>query len=131
TQYECSPATNPPLPELKILCPTLPMPWSVIVVTPRNNTVYVTVSDVLSCIYQSLRREVNQQEFYSLFNPDQQRRMSDSYVRRWRRLGGQEAVNEKAKGVKRIDCLVMCGSTRFMGLSSTKDGPHVWQLHVA
>ncbi|KAK7468491.1 hypothetical protein VKT23_002997 [Stygiomarasmius scandens] len=124
-------ATNPPLPELKIICRSLPVPWSVIVVTPQNNTAYVTVSDVLTCVYQSLRQSLGQHEFYSLFTPDQHGFLSEAFTSRYRRLPNQDGATEKVKGMKRIDCLIARRATRFMGLSSTKEGPHVWLLTVS
>ncbi|KAF5338433.1 hypothetical protein D9758_012227 [Tetrapyrgos nigripes] len=121
------PATTPPQPEIRIVCSRLPWP---IVVKPVGNTAYVTISDVFLCIYESLRHNLGEHDYYH-FTGEQRRHMSDSYIRRYSRFTGEAAFTEKSKGLKRIDCLGIYGGTRFLGLSSTKEGPHVWQMHVS
>jgi len=120
------PATRPPLPSLTIVMSRLP--WSVYV-TPSHGT-FVSVSDVLSAIYRTLRVQITQSEFHSLPSPTDARRVSQTYEQRYKRLRGTVAyAEEKRGGVRRIDFLMGC--TRFIGLSMTRQGPDVWCLNVS
>lgn len=84
------------------------------------------MGDVLGAVYDSLRQNVSSQEFHS--HPDSER-VTTAYQSRYRRFKGTRRYEEeKGKGVKRVDFLLE--KTRWVGLSSTKEGPNVWMLNT-
>jgi len=121
----CEPATNPPLPFLRITSQHLP--WSIKVYSSNNS--FVTVDDVLSSIYRSLRTNVAPTEFNTLPSPKHQQRATRAYEERYRRQRSARIYEaEKRGGMKRVDFLM--AYTLFHGISNS--GRHVeeWQLHV-
>ncbi|KAF9554189.1 hypothetical protein CPC08DRAFT_197061 [Agrocybe pediades] len=121
----CEPATNPPMPSIVIYSPYLP--WS-IKVRPSNGS-YITLEDVLDSVYRSLRSNVMQQDFGSLPSAKEQRRATEAYERRYRRIRHERLYQEEKRGgMKRVDFL-MC-RTRFLGLVNNGRRPDEWQLKV-
>ncbi|KAJ7651988.1 hypothetical protein DFH06DRAFT_1331207 [Mycena polygramma] len=118
-------ATSPPLSSLVLVHPSLP--WQIAVHATRGRA--VTVSDVLSGIYTSLRQQASAAEYGSL-TPVRQKEVTAAYTRRWTRMPNPsgQAV-EKAKGLKRVDFL---GPTvAFAGISQSQMGPNCWNLLLA
>ena len=119
-------ATSPPIPSMVIRCSHLP--WTITIVP--TNTKYVTVRDVFDGIYRSLRLAVLEAEFQCLPSAVARYSVNNAYTRRYKRLVDPKAHElEKTKGLKRVDFLGE--RTRFTGLSSTMEGPHVWFLSVS
>lgn len=119
-------AVHPPLPLLTLVSPH--MPWS-ISVSASSNGAYVTVSDVYSAIYRSLRQNILPVEYHALPSDRDKRRVSAAYETRYRRLrGSRDYDHEKRAGVKRVDFLM--GHTKFLGLTSTDSGNGVFVINV-
>ncbi|KDQ54320.1 hypothetical protein JAAARDRAFT_135788 [Jaapia argillacea MUCL 33604] len=124
------PATYPALPSMTILCNRLP--WQ-IRITPLSSSHYrpnfVTLSDVVTTLYTTLRTPVSSAEFGSLPHAEQ-RYVSDAFTERWKSVGGghREKEREKAKGIKRVDWF--CGRTGFDGLDRMSGGGEKWVLRV-
>lgn len=119
-------ATNPPLPSLAIHCPLLA--WE-ITVAPLNGD-YVTVNDVLHCLYRHLRLAVTPEEYEALATGLVREAVNSAYRARCARIEDpQKRATEKGKGVKRIDFLQ--GRNVFKGLSGTLTAAHIWELNVA
>jgi hypothetical protein len=120
------PATNPPLPFLSITSQHLP--WSIKVYASSNNS-FVTVEDVLSSIYRSLRTNLTSSEFNMFRSPHDQRRATRAYEERYRRHRSVRIYEEEKRGgMKRVDFLM--GHTRFLGISNSGRRLEEWQLHV-
>jgi len=120
------PASNPPVPSMVIRCPHLP--W-MITILPAN-TKHVTVRDVFDGIFRSLRLAALETEFQCLPSAEARHSVNNAYISRYKRIDDSEARQiEKSKGLKRIDFLGQ--RTRFTGLSSTLEGPHVWLLSLS
>ncbi|KDQ54417.1 hypothetical protein JAAARDRAFT_38588 [Jaapia argillacea MUCL 33604] len=121
-----SSATNPPLPSMTIVSSQIP--WQ-IMVTP-SSTSYITLSDVMSAIYTSLRTSISRAEFESL--PVKAKiQVNDAFVQRWKSVAGgqREMGTERSKGVKRVDWF--CGRTRFEALELAESGGgEFWVLRV-
>ncbi|KAJ7728169.1 hypothetical protein DFH07DRAFT_757363 [Mycena maculata] len=119
------PAVSPPQPSISISTPYLP--WSIAV--SASNGLYVTVSDVLTSLYRSLRINVTPAEFTALGTEKLMRRATASYTQRYTWLKGHCGyTEEQQQGVKRVDFLMGC--TQFRGLSSTGSAD-VWQLYIS
>jgi hypothetical protein len=119
-------ATYPSLPFLSITSHHLP--WAIEVHASNNS--FVTVGDVLSSIYHSLRTNITSAEFDTLLSPHDQRRATHAYEERYRRqLSARIHEEEKRGGMKRVD--VLMGHTQFLGISSSGRRLEEWQLHVA
>ncbi|KAF8069276.1 hypothetical protein FPV67DRAFT_1116718 [Lyophyllum atratum] len=116
------PATEPPLPNISILCPDLLSP---IHVTSGDNGC-VTVSDILHAIYHELRLPTSTVEYKNL-PMDIVKDVDMAYYRRCRRSGDE--ARQLERGIKRVDILM--GKNRFFGLSGTFHGPDIWELNVA
>jgi hypothetical protein len=123
-----NPATYPPLPALTVFCRHIAWP---IAVSPSQPTGYVSVIDVLTSVYTSLRLAVRRAEYDTLPSGDMRQKVDDAYFVRCRLLADEdERKLEALKGVKRVDFLV--GKTRFLGLSGPVEGvPHIWELNVS
>ncbi|RPD69139.1 hypothetical protein L226DRAFT_526746 [Lentinus tigrinus ALCF2SS1-7] len=132
------PATNPGMQSIAIICTHLP--WT-ITVTPTPSATwtapYVTVGDVLHTLYRTLRLGVTGAEL-SVLDAAGQRRVSDAYVHRYRRVVDPCKRDwEKAKRIKRINFL--CDRRAFLGISLVEGGipsrgllhGAVWTLHTA
>lgn len=120
------PAVYPPRPFILLVTPYLP--WTIGV--PASNSEHVTVFDVLSSIYHTLRVSATQGEFHTLGSQKLMRRVSAAYTQRYERLDGHHGYNEeKRQGIKRVDFLM--GYTRLEGISPTAGAPNVWRLHSA
>lgn len=118
-------ATTPPLPFLSIT--SLYLPWSIDVYA--SNGSFVTVGDVFSCIYRSLRTNITTMEFNSFPNQREQVRATRAYEQRYRRFRQTYGHDEEKRGgMKRIDFLM--GHTRFHGISNSGHHPDQWQLNV-
>lgn len=118
------PATNPPLPFMTIISPYLKWPF----IIHATNSRFVSISDVLSVLYHTLRVNITSSEFHSLRSQKDQRRVTAAYEDRYRHIRdprGRE--EEKRKGIKRVDFLM--GQTRFMGL--TWEAPGIWVLKTS
>jgi len=115
------PATYPPVDRLTLITK---LPWT-LTIAPSSQP-FVAIIDVLEQLYRWLRLTVSQKEF-DMESYDSQRAITAAFHQRFNR-DRQTAAVEKKKGLKRIDFLK--GHNRFMGLSSTKDGPTVWALNV-
>lgn len=91
---------------------------------------YVTISDLLEGVYHALRLNATQTEYELLPSKEMKMTINESYKRRYGRLSNlEERERERTRGLRRIDFL----GTRnnFLGLSSTLEGAHVWQLNVS
>jgi len=116
------PATNPPLPFLTISSPRLP--WMTKVYALNNS--FVTVEDVFSSIYRSLRFNLTPLEF-NTFTPTDQQRATRAYKQRYERQRSVRIYEkEKFGGMKRVDFLR--GHTQFLGISN--DGHQSEQRHL-
>ncbi|TFK23772.1 hypothetical protein FA15DRAFT_670155 [Coprinopsis marcescibilis] len=120
------PATEPALPYMEIRSPSLP--WCIAIYPSSKGSLVVTVADVLYGIYASLRTGVTRDEY--ALNPQLQPYVDAAYRHRCKNLADPVAIDtESKKGVKRIDfCLE---NNSFVGLSSTKQGGHVWQMALS
>ncbi|KAJ7264843.1 hypothetical protein C8J57DRAFT_1331887 [Mycena rebaudengoi] len=120
------PAVYPPQPNISVVTPHLP--WSIVV--PASNGRYVTVSDVITTIYRSLRVNVTATEFNALRTQKLMRRATAAYTQRYARLKGHRGyTEEKSQGVKRVYFLMGC--TKFQGISPTSSGADLWQLNIS
>lgn len=119
------PATTPPLDRMVLQCDEFP--WQ-LVICPQNSKEFVTVSDVLSGIYSSLRIPVNSGDYNGL-SEEKQRMITQTFFHRYDRHGETEARGkEKAKGVKRVDFLIR--RNFFTGICPTCS-PLVWKLTLS
>jgi hypothetical protein len=115
-------ATTPPLPFLSIA--SLHLPWLIDVYA--SNGSYVSVGDVFSSIYWSLRTNITTAEFHSFPHQRDQLRGTRAYEQRYRRFRNTRGNDdEKRAGMKRIDFLL--GHTRFHGISNSGN-PDQWRL---
>ena len=122
------PATEPVLPFIEIISPRLP--WRLAIYPAQRGSPVVTVGDVLAGIYAHLRTPVSAAEYALVGQEDVQRRIGDAFRRRCKRQPSAEAVaRETGKGLKRVDFLE--GVNVFGGLSTTKEGGHVWQMNTS
>ena len=115
-------ATTPPVPFLSIA--SLHLPWFIDVYA--SNGSYVSVGDVFSSIYWSLRTNITTSEFHCFPRQRDQVRATRAYEQRYRRfrnIYGHDA--EKRAGMKRIDFLM--SHTRFQGISHSGNSDQ-WQL---
>ncbi|KAJ7348241.1 hypothetical protein DFH08DRAFT_914285 [Mycena albidolilacea] len=120
------PAVYPPRLSLSLVKPHLP--WTIPV--PASNRRYVSVGDILSTIYRTLRVNATPAEFNALGTEKLMRRASTAYTRRCERLRGHSGYSqEKREGVKRVDFLM--GYTTFQGIAPTGGAPDVWQLTIS
>jgi len=103
------------------------IPWGVKV--QASNGSYITLEDVLDSIYRTLRVNVTQAEFASLPSSKEQRRATESYERRYRRIRHEGLYQEEKRGgMKRVDFFL--GRSRFMGLVNNGRRPDEWLLKV-
>ncbi|KAJ7020861.1 hypothetical protein C8F04DRAFT_1013840 [Mycena alexandri] len=120
------PAVDPPRLTLSLVTPHLP--WTIPV--RASNRRYVSVSDILSAIYRTLRVNATPAEFNALGTKKLMRRASAAYMRRCERLRGHSGYShEKREGVKRVDFLM--GYTTFQGIAPTGGAPDVWQITLS
>ncbi|KAJ7137022.1 hypothetical protein C8R44DRAFT_661803, partial [Mycena epipterygia] len=120
------PATYPPLPSLTVRCRHIAWP---IVVSPSHAAGFVSVLDVFTSVYTSLRLAVLRAEYDTLPSGDARQSVDDAYFTRCRLLLDEDERHiETLKGVKRVDFLT--GKTRFLGLSGPLEAPHIWELNV-
>ncbi|KAJ7863063.1 hypothetical protein B0H14DRAFT_2739153 [Mycena olivaceomarginata] len=104
------------------------LPWNIPV--PASNRRYVSVGDILSAIYRTLRVNATPAEFNALGTEKLMRRASTACTRRCERLRGHSGYSqEKREGVKRVDFLM--GYTTFQGIAPTSGAPDVWQLTIS
>jgi hypothetical protein len=138
------PATNPPVSSLKLVSNHLPF---LVTVTPTMHTSspypahaslspsrsrlspgqFVTVGDVVSSLYHTLRLPISKPEFEKL-STSKRAEVTASWQARYRRLDAGEREVEKQQGVKRVDLL--SGQTRFLGLLPPKQGD-MWIIQFA
>ncbi|KJA18527.1 hypothetical protein HYPSUDRAFT_45226 [Hypholoma sublateritium FD-334 SS-4] len=120
------PAAIPPVPFLDIVCPELP--WRITVSPTTKNAKGVTVGDVFTALYRSLRTNVTKQE-YALMPSDAHRSVAiEAYNARVSRLPQSMREVERAKGLKRVDFL---GKRKhFLGFAPAKGGVSGWTLLV-
>ncbi|KAF9501627.1 hypothetical protein BDN71DRAFT_725398 [Pleurotus eryngii] len=118
-------ATRPPLPSITLVSQYLP--WKLeIKPTIRD---FVTVSDVINGMYRALRAAVSKAEYAALPSLAARQQVTDAYSHRCARILDPSAKQvEMQKGLKRIDFFI--NKNRFIGLSSTSLGPHVWSINV-
>ena len=114
------PATTPAMRAIMVRC--LNIQLLVEIDIPASNGTFVTVHDVLHCIYRHLRTQITPEEYDNMTkktDPTQLEAVIQSYEARYRAIVGDDAARqlEKLKGLKRIDLLARC--TRFTGLSPT------------
>ncbi|KAF8621711.1 hypothetical protein AX15_007572 [Amanita polypyramis BW_CC] len=134
------PATIPPIQSMTIACPH--MPW-VIRVFPSSSPPspsrlggqYITIRDILTELYTSLRVPIVHAEYAMLPSERARERAGKAYKRRYRRLQDERAYEEeKIAGLRRVDFLMEC--TRFAGLSLAPPGTSAslrkdeWVLNV-
>jgi hypothetical protein len=117
------PAVHPPVSSLVIQIPHHVWPISVYA---SHNGQYVTVNDVLTTIYHSLRTNVSSSEYRATSKKDAEK-VRKAYEMRYKRLRDRNAhLFEKQQGIKRVDFLNR--HTRFMGLTNSSG---VWKLHLS
>jgi hypothetical protein len=114
-------ATTPPRPYIHLVAHNFP--WT-ITITPSASHA-VTILDVLSTLYSTLRIPVTQAEFVALPSQEDMRRASEAYRIRSGAIAGQTG---EGMGVRRVDFLM--GRT-FLGFSGTTMGSDFWVLNVA
>ena len=120
-------AASPPLPFLEIVCPELP--WRITVYPSSKGTKGVTVGDVFSTLYRSLRTNVTKQEFALAPSDAHRAAVTAAFHERVARMHPSMREVEHAKGLKRVDFL---GARKhFSGLVPAKDGAGSWTLLVA
>ncbi|KIK54935.1 hypothetical protein GYMLUDRAFT_129337, partial [Collybiopsis luxurians FD-317 M1] len=118
------PAIYPPVSSLTIQIPHHTWPISV---HASFNGQYVTVNDVFSAIYHSLRNNVSSTDYHAIPSRKDAEKVRMAYETRYRRLRDRYAYeSEKRQGLKRVDFLV--GHTRFIGLTVSSHNPGVWVL---
>ncbi|KAJ7615944.1 hypothetical protein FB45DRAFT_757357 [Roridomyces roridus] len=125
-------ATLPAVPSLTIHCRHIPWAIPVMASTPYStySTAYVSVLDVYTALYTSLRLAIRQSE-YNALGTEARLRVNDAYFARCARVvEPEERRIEMLKGVKRVDLLL--GRTRFMGLSGPLRAgtPDTWELNL-
>ncbi|KAF8843845.1 hypothetical protein BDN67DRAFT_963677 [Paxillus ammoniavirescens] len=119
------PATQPIMHTITLVNDKLP--WQLTIPPSKH---FVSVRDLLEALYCFLRHPVLASEYNTLPNQEAKDQVSIAFHTRYRHAASKEASEEQYhKGVKRVDFL--CGRNRFMGLSSTKYGPHVWALNLS
>lgn len=138
-----APATSPPLPYLELLADCLPYrivarPGTVVshpspymapgAPLPRADNSYVTVGDVLSAIYSTLRLAVSRAELAGV-PAVKAAALAAAYEARVGRISdARERHVEREKGIKRVDWVIAAGTTRFHGLRATRKGPETWMM---
>ncbi|KAF8205864.1 hypothetical protein K438DRAFT_1715062 [Mycena galopus ATCC 62051] len=126
TPHFLNSATYPPLPALTVLCRHIAWPISV---SPSQPTGFVSVLDVFTSVYTSLRLAVWPAEYDALPSGDVRQSVDNAYFMRCTGLVDEEERRTEAlKGVKRVDFLA--GKTSFLGLSGPLQADHVWELNV-
>ncbi|KAE9393148.1 hypothetical protein BT96DRAFT_230438 [Gymnopus androsaceus JB14] len=121
------PAVHPPVSSLVIQIPYYIWPISV---HASYNGQYVTVNDVFTAVYHSLRTNVSSSEYRAIPSKKEAEKVRMAYMMRYRRLHDRYAYEaEKQQGVKRVDFLNW--RTRFMGLTTSEHGSDVWLLHLS
>ena len=113
-------ATNPYMRAISIMYPAVPIPLKIDI--PASNGHFVTVHDVLHCIYRHLRIPLTRQEYEEIegkVDSEYLEAIIQAYEARYRAIEGDDAVRqlEKQKGLKRIDMLT--NQTLFTGLAPT------------
>jgi hypothetical protein len=128
TPWFLNPATYPPLPALTVFCRHIAWP---IAIFPSQPTGYVSVIDVFTSVYTSLRLAVRRAEYDTLPSSDMRQKVDYAYLARCRLLSDEnDRKLEALQGVKRVDFLL--GKTRFLGLSGPVDGAdQIWELNVS
>lgn len=107
--FLAEPATSPPLPSLLLVCDELP--WQ-IEVRPSLPNLFVTVYDVLETLNWNLRSRVSNPEWMSF--ETQQEGVFAAFEERVNGIpDAQEREEQRAKSIRRIDCLM--GRTRLLG----------------
>lgn len=94
-------------------------------VFPEHNGSYVTVVDVLNCLYNILQGSVTEAEYKAIPSDLERYWVATSYEMRCRRSYWQEQY-ERSWGLKRVDYFM--GWTRFLGLSLKGSE---WVINVA
>lgn len=116
-------ATSPPLPSLLLICDSLP--WRIKVSSSLPN-LFVTNYDVLQAIHISLRTPIVHAEWPLCRTPQDREVILQTFERRIRRLSSESARSvERAKSVRRIDCLM--GMTRLVRIIPSED-PEVFVM---
>lgn len=116
-------ATFPPLPSILLVCDNLP--WRIRVSSSLPN-LFVTNYDVLQAIHVSLRTPVVPSEWPLCKTPQDREVILQTFERRIRRLSTESArVEERAKSVRRIDCLM--GMTKLVRIIPSDD-PEVFVM---
>lgn len=113
-------ATRPALPAIRITCGLFPSSeWAIVVQNPSG----VTVDDVLTTLFQTMRKRISSKEWARL--GERQRAMvADAFHRRTR--ASSDPNYEHGQGVRRIDWLL--SSTQFVGLTPSPEAPLTWTL---
>ena len=112
------------------------LPWTIKVYA--SNGSYITLQDVLTCIYSDLRINITPTEFELLPFPHHRNRATRAYEQRYRRLRrhlpseneyrhDKASESEKRAGMKRVDFLM--SHTKFVGIEWKCADE--WNLHVA
>ncbi|KAJ3863144.1 hypothetical protein EV359DRAFT_43726 [Lentinula novae-zelandiae] len=122
------PAVYPPVSSLVLHIPHHIWP---ITVQASYNGHYVTVNDVFTEIYHSLRKNVTSAEYHAIPSQKDAEKVRMAFETRYRRLRDRHASqHEKQQGLKRVDFLT--GHTRFMGLATSgHGGSGAWILRLS
>ena len=109
-------ATSPPLPSILLVCENLP--WNVRVLSSLPN-LFVTNYDVLQAIHMNLRIPVFAAEWFHCGTPHDREVILQAFERRVRRLSNEFQAEERARSVRRVDCLM--GMTKLVRITPSEE----------
>lgn len=110
-------ATSPPLPSILLVCDILP--WQIRVSSSLPN-LFVTNYDILQAIHVSLRTPVVPAEWPLCRTQQDREFILETFERRVKRISNDFArAEERAKSVRRIDCLM--GMTKLVRVVPSED----------
>ena len=113
------PATFPSVPAIRIISDLLAEDW---VITAHNST-GVTIEDILTAIYATLRAPLTQPE-WECMSSMQRTRIEEVFYARCE--ASRDFDRTRYGGVRRMDCLLH--TTVFAGLSSLMDRNSRWEV---
>ena len=109
-------ATSPPLPSMLLVCENLP--WKIRVLSSLPN-LFITNYDVLQAIHMNLRIPVVAAEWFHCGTPQDREVILQAFERRIRRLSNEFQAGERARSVRRVDCLM--GMTKLVRITPSED----------
>jgi len=123
------PVTNPPTSHMEMECSLLP--WRITIVPARNSgRTFITFGDLVTGLYQSLRKQVTPAEYGAIKSQQHRIPIDNAYKRRYKRCTDYDKYElERQGGVRRVDFLG--DFVNFVGLSCNPNSKAQWTLHVA